>query len=189
MIDYGVWILSHGTAIYIQHQAKAKFIIFASANNSRSIMVERSFSREYPPWPFPAVGILIIKDSRILLIKRVFPPSAGKWSIPGGIVELGEKVEEAARREVREEVGIEIGDLELLGIYDNIIRDNDGKVRYHYVIVEYLAKPISTAITPSDEVAEYTWVNLEDVDKLDASPSLLEIIKLYREKITRYCQR
>lgn len=152
-------------------------------------MVKGSFSREYPPWPVPAVGVLILDDSRILLIKRVFQPSAGKWSIPGGVVELEEKVEEAARREVREELGIEVNDLELLGIYDSIIKDSDGNVRYHYVIIEYLARPVSTTITPSSEVAEYRWVDLENIDEPDVSSSLVEVIKLYREKIIRYCQK
>ncbi|MEM3399142.1 MAG: NUDIX hydrolase [Nitrososphaerota archaeon] len=151
-------------------------------------MVERSFSREYPPWPLPAVGVLILDRSRILLIKRAFQPSAGRWSIPGGVVELGEKVEEAAKREVREEVGIEVYDLELLGIYDSITRDSDGNVRYHYVIIDFLARPTSIAVTPSSEVAEYKWVDFENIDELDVSPSLVQLIKLHRERIIRYCQ-
>lgn len=142
--------------------------------------------REYPQHPLPAVGALIVNGSRILLIKRAFEPSAGKWSIPGGAVELGERVEEAVRREVREEVGIEIEDVELLGIYDSIVRDSNGDVKYHYVIVEYLARARSPEVTPSGEVAGYAWVSLDELEKLEITPSLRETLRRYREKIMKY---
>lgn len=143
-------------------------------------------SREYPPWPLPAIGVVIVDNFKILLIKRAFQPSAGKWSIPGGVVELGEKVEEAARREVMEEVGLEIVELELLGVYDSIIRDINNDVRYHYVIIEYLAKPASTMVKPSIEVADYMWAALEDLGKLDITPSLRELLRRYEDRIKKY---
>lgn len=146
-------------------------------------------SRQYPSWPLPAVGVLIIDNFKILLIKRAFQPSAGKWSIPGGVVELGEEVEDAARREVLEEVGLEITDLELLGVYDSIIRDNNNNIKYHYVIIEYLAKPKSTVVTPSIEVVEYKWVTLEDIDKLDVTPSLRELVRKHKDKIINYMEK
>jgi len=146
-------------------------------------------SREYPPWPLPAVGVLVIANSMILLIKRAFPPSAGKWGIPGGVVELGERIENAARREVREEVGLEIDNLKLLGAYDSIVRDNNGNVRYHYVIIEYLAEAKSTDVKPSIEVAEYRWVTIEDIDKLDITPSLRELIRIYKKDIVGYMEK
>lgn len=152
-------------------------------------MGQKVLSREYPPWPLPAVGVLVIANSMTLLIKRAFQPSAGKWSIPGGVVELGERVEDAARREVREEVGLEIDNLKLLGVYDNVVRDNNGNVRYHYVIIEYLAKAKSTNIKPSIEVAEYRWVTLEEIDKLDTTVSLRELIRIYKNDIVNYMEK
>ncbi|MEN2975124.1 MAG: NUDIX hydrolase [Candidatus Caldarchaeales archaeon] len=143
-------------------------------------------SREYPKHPITAVGALIISGSQLLLIKRAFQPSAGKWSIPGGVVELGEKVEEAVKREVREEVGIEIEDLQLLGVYDSIVRDENGDIKYHYIIIDYLAKPKSTSVTPSKEVVEYKWVDLKDVDVMNLTPSLREFTSKYRDKIKEY---
>jgi ADP-ribose pyrophosphatase YjhB (NUDIX family) len=152
-------------------------------------MKKEILSREYSPWPLPAVGVLVIANLMILLIKRAFPPSAGKWSIPGGVVELGERVEDAARREVREEVGLEIDDLKLLGVYDSIIMDSNGSVRYHYVIIEYLAEAKSTDVKPSIEVAEYRWVTIEDIDKLDTTPSLRELIRTYKKDIVSYMEK
>ncbi|MCX8192287.1 MAG: NUDIX hydrolase [Nitrososphaeria archaeon] len=142
--------------------------------------------REYPQHPLPAVGTLIIHGSKLLLVKRAFEPSAGKWSIPGGVVELGEKVEEAVKREVWEEVGMEVEDLQLLGVYDSIIRDEDGDIKYHYVIIEYLARPRSLSITPSIEVLEYMWVDLEDLDNLDITQSLRELSKKYKDRLREY---
>jgi ADP-ribose pyrophosphatase YjhB (NUDIX family) len=152
-------------------------------------MKKEILSREYPLWPLPAVGVLVISSSMILLIKRAFPPSAGKWSILGGVVELGERVEDAARREVREEVGLEIDNLKLLGVYDSIIRDSNGNIRYHYVIIEYLAKAKSMDVKPSIEVAEYRWVTIEDIGKLDTTPSLRELIRMYKNEIVSYIEK
>lgn len=144
------------------------------------------FPREYPLYPIPSVGALILYDERILIVKRASPPSIGKWSIPGGVIEIGETAEEAVRREVREEVGIDIQDVELLDIYDSITRDENGRVRYHYLIVEYLARPSSLEIKHSEEVLEYRWVTLEEITRLDVTPSLRELLKKHKEKIETY---
>ncbi|MCF8884529.1 MAG: NUDIX hydrolase [Aigarchaeota archaeon] len=145
-----------------------------------------NFSREYPLYPIPSVGALIVHGERILIVKRASPPSVGKWSIPGGVIEIGETAEEAVRREVREEVGIDIYDAELLDVYDSITRDENGRVKYHYVIIEYLARPSSLEIKYSEEVLEYRWATLEEITTLDITPSLREILKKHREKIKTY---
>lgn len=123
--------------------------------------------REYPSTPLVGVGTVTIKDGNILLVKRAFAPGAGKWSIPGGMVEIGEKLSEAAVRETEEETGIKVEVLELINVFDMIEKDEDGMCRYHYVLVDFLTKPVGGKETPSAEVSDLKWVPYEDAKKLD----------------------
>lgn len=109
--------------------------------------------RLYPSKPFVGVGAIIISEGKILLEKRRNDPGSGKWSIPGGIVELGEKVEQTVVREVKEETGLLVNRPELLGVVDNVALDEDGKVKYHFVIIDYFVKlKGGTAKAASDAV-------------------------------------
>jgi 8-oxo-dGTP diphosphatase len=123
--------------------------------------------REYPHQPIVAAGVVIIKDGRIVLIQRDKEPSLGLWTFPGGAVELGEGVRDAARREAREETGlsVEIGDV--ISVVDNVVHDDTGRVRYHYVIVDFLAQPIGGSLTPGTDVSGACWASLADLDTLD----------------------
>lgn len=123
--------------------------------------------REYPKMPFVGVGAVAIKNGKILLIKRAFEPGAGKWSIPGGLVEVGEKLSEACVRETEEETGIQVEILELINVFDMIDKDGDGKVRYHYVLVDFLAKPTGGEEKKSEEVTEIRWVTHDEAKKMD----------------------
>src|SRR5271165_6220015 len=96
--------------------------------------------REYPDAPLVGVGAIIIEDGRVLLVKRGHPPLLGDWSIPGGVLEVGETVREGAIREAREETGLVVVPEEFLGVYDRVLRDSDGRVRYHYVLVDFLCR-------------------------------------------------
>jgi len=135
--------------------------------------------REYPDRPVPAVGAFIVNGGRILLVKRGHEPCAGKWSVPGGVIELGEKVEEALRREIKEELGIDVEIMGILDIYDSIFRDKRGNIRYHYVIIDFVAKPKTKNIKPSDEILDYKWVELSEIEEMDVTPSLKRMIKKY----------
>ena len=128
---------------------------------------EMGNSREYPPAPMTGVGMVVIKDGKILLIKRAFDPGAGKWSIPGGLVEVGEKLSEAGVREVEEETGLRTQVLELINVFDVIDRDGDGKVRYHYVLVGFLARPVGGQECVSKEVTEMRWVDYDTAKNMD----------------------
>jgi ADP-ribose pyrophosphatase YjhB (NUDIX family) len=123
--------------------------------------------REYPKMPFVGVGAVVIKNGRILLIKRAFEPGAGKWSIPGGLVEVGERLSEACAREAEEETGIQIEILELINVFDMIDKDENGKVKYHYVLVDFLAKPTGGEERKCAEVTEIQWATHDEAKKMD----------------------
>jgi len=135
-----------------------------------SDMTENSkarIKREYPDAPLVGVGAVTIKNGKILMVKRAFPPGEGKWSIPGGLVEVGEKLSEACARETEEETGVKIEVLELINVFDMVDKDEGGRVRYHYILVDFLAKPVGGADRPSEEVTELKWVDYEVAKKMD----------------------
>ncbi len=132
--------------------------------------------RMYPSAPLVGVGAVAIRNANILLVKRAFEPGAGKWSIPGGLVELGEKLSEACAREMHEETGIEIEVLELINVFDMVDRDDSGKVKYHFVLVDFLTKPIGGEERPSAEVSEMKWVTRDEARKMDLTRTARKVI-------------
>lgn len=122
--------------------------------------------REYPDAPVAAVGVIIREGDRIVLICRDKEPGKGLWTFPGGAIELGEALQDAARREVLEETGlrVELGDVAT--VIDHVIRDEGGRVRYHYVIVDFWARPIDGALRPGSDVSDARWAGLADLDAL-----------------------
>jgi len=133
--------------------------------------------RKYPGAPLVGVGAVAMKNGKILLVKRAFEPGAGKWSIPGGLVELGEKLSEACAREMEEETGIEIEVLELINAFDMVDLDESGKVVYHYVLVDFLARPIGGEDKPSAEVTEMKWVTREEAKGMDLTRTARKAIE------------
>ena len=129
-----------------------------------------TFNREYPQRPIVSIHVVIIKENTVLLVKRAHPPSQGRWSIPGGVIELGESVNEAARREILEECGIKIKIIRILNIGDNIIRDEEGLVQFHYVLIFLLANYVSGRIHPGSDAAEILWGTYEELNSLDMHP-------------------
>jgi ADP-ribose pyrophosphatase YjhB (NUDIX family) len=123
------------------------------------------------------VGILIHKGKEYLLIKRASEPDRGLWSVPGGMVELGEKTREAAIREAEEETGLVVEILEDLGVVDKIVRDDAGRVKYHFVIIDYLAEPISGVMHHHDDALDAHWVHPRDFRKYEMSPTLVDLLK------------
>jgi len=134
-------------------------------------------SREYPACPRVGVGAVVLHRGRVLLVRRGGQPSSGKWSLPGGLVELGETTAEAVRREIHEECGIEITVVGVAGVVDRVTRDADGRVRYHYVLVDYLAWPGSEAIVAGTDAAECRWVEIEGIGELDVTEGLVDMIR------------
>lgn len=135
-------------------------------------------SREYPSAPIAAVGVVVVReDGRILLARRANPPSAGMWSLPGGRLELGETVAECARREVLEECGVHCEPLELHHAVDSIHRDAAGRVQYHYLIVDVLARWTSGDPRPGADASEVAWFRAENLGEPDVTPRVAEVVE------------
>jgi len=135
--------------------------------------------RIYPLSPLVGVGVVVFNnDQQIVLVKRGKEPNKGLWAIPGGGVELGEPVRETAIREVREECNIEIELTDLLGVVDLILKDNDGKIQYHYILIDYLAKYKGGELTPQSDVSEAAWFKQYQIEQLD----IPEVTKKILEK-------
>jgi 8-oxo-dGTP diphosphatase len=130
--------------------------------------------REYPVQPVVGVGIIILDCGRLVLMKRGAEPSLGKWSFPGGAVELGESVRDAAVREAKEECGLNIKLAEdtPLDAYDIIKLDDSGHLQYHYVLLQFLANLKEGTLKPTSDVKESRWVPLEEVEKYDLTDSV-----------------
>ena len=134
-------------------------------------------SREYPDCPRVGVGGVVLHDGHVLLVRRGKPPVAGRWSIPGGMVELGETTAEAVVREIEEECGLRVRLGGLAGVLDRVTRDPDGQVRYHWVLVDYVAFPESGTLSAGSDAAEAQWVHIDDVEKLDTTEGLIDMIR------------
>jgi ADP-ribose pyrophosphatase YjhB (NUDIX family) len=133
-------------------------------------------TRRYPDRPFVAVGTIVVRDGRVLLAQRGKEPSYGLWSLPGGAVDLGEPLKIAAARETREECGIEIEITDVLEVVERMVRDSEGRVQFHYVIVDYLARWQSGDLVSSPEVLEARWVAPEDFPRYDMTRGTAEVV-------------
>ncbi len=134
-------------------------------------------NRTYPARPICGVGVIAFKDDMVLLIRRGKEPRRGEWSIPGGAVELGEPLREAARREFAEECGGEIELRDLVEAADIITRDETGRVKFHYVVVDFWAKWRGGTLTPSSDIVEARWVKPLDLDVYGLPPLTREAIE------------
>lgn len=141
----------------------------ASNDEGREPTTE-SVQREYPQSPIPSAHAVVVREGKALLIRRANPPNKGRWSAPGGMVRLGETVRDAARREVHEECRIEIEPEGLVTVLDSIVDSQDGRVRYHYVVIYLLARHTGGEVHPGSDAAEARWVMKEELDGLDMHP-------------------
>jgi 8-oxo-dGTP diphosphatase len=134
-------------------------------------------NREFPEVPLVGVGAIIIEANEIVLVKRLHPPLQGKWSIPGGVLEIGELVREAAVREAREETGLVVQPGELLGVYDRVLRDVEKRVQYHYVLIDFLCRKIAGELVAASDAAEVRWFRREELAELKLAEDTLDVIK------------
>jgi 8-oxo-dGTP diphosphatase len=138
---------------------------------------EFSENRRYPEYPRAGVGAVIIRDGSLLMVRRAGEPNKGKWSIPGGLIELGETIREAAVREVLEECSVNVEIMRVLDSVDNIVRDEGGRILYHYVITDLLARYAGGEAKAQSDAAACRWVPLEEIEKLDVVPLLRDMLK------------
>jgi ADP-ribose pyrophosphatase YjhB (NUDIX family) len=129
-----------------------------------------------PLAPVVGVGGVVVRDGRALLVRRGKPPLYGRWVVPGGTVELGETLEEALVREIREETGLDVEPVEVLTVFDRIERDGD-EVAYHYVIVDYLCRWQSGEASSSSDALDVAWVRREDMAGYDVPPKAMEVVE------------
>ncbi len=132
--------------------------------------------RGYPDAPRVAVGAVVFCANRVLLVRRGRPPADGQWAIPGGAVELGETLAQAAEREIREETGIRIEAQAPIYVFDMVERDPSGRVRFHYVIVDLAARFIGGELRAGDDAAEARWVSADEMQDLQVSPPTRQLL-------------
>ena len=133
--------------------------------------------RAYPDHPIIGVGAVIIDSGRALLVRRNTDPLKGEWSVPGGVLELGEKLRDGAAREALEETGLHVEVGEVLDVFDSIFPDTDGRTQYHYVLIDFLCRPLSGEAAPGSDVSEVQWITAADLDHLNLRDSIAQVIR------------
>jgi ADP-ribose pyrophosphatase YjhB (NUDIX family) len=123
------------------------------------------------------VGAIIIEDARVVLVKRGHPPLQAEWSIPGGVLEVGELVREAAIREAREETGLTVEPSELLGVYNRVLRNAEQRVQYHYVLIDFLCRRVAGELAAASDAAEVRWFTREELPALRLAEDTLDVIR------------
>ncbi len=131
----------------------------------------------YPDYPRVAVGAVVFKADKVLLVLRGKPPAEHQWAIPGGCVELGETLQEAAQREILEETGIVIQAGKPVYTFDAVERDKNNRIRFHYVIVDLAAEYISGEIRAGDDAADVRWIKSEDLQYQNVSATTRKLLK------------
>jgi 8-oxo-dGTP diphosphatase len=132
--------------------------------------------REFPEVPLIGVGAVIIEGPRVVLVKRAHPPLQDRWSIPGGLLEVGEMVREAAVREAREETGLIVEPVELLGVYDRVLRNPEQRVQYHYVLIDFLCRKVAGDLVAASDAAEVRWFTREELPAMKLAEDTMDVI-------------
>ena len=141
--------------------------------------------RQYPNQPLVGVGAIIVEGGRVALVKRGQAPLLWEWSIPGGMLELGETLRQGAEREAMEETGLVVRATELLGVFDRVVLDNEKRCQYHYVLIDFLCERVSGDLQASGDAADARWFTLEEVSKLALPQDTAAVIRLGLEKAVR----
>jgi 8-oxo-dGTP diphosphatase len=143
-------------------------------------------SRRYPERPVVGVGAVLFDAGRVLLVERGRPPQQGKWSLPGGALEIGERLVDALRRELREETSLEVRVLEVVEVFERILRDEQGRPEYHYVLIDYLCEKTGGELRAGDDVRRAEWVERErlgEYDITEGTPAVIEKAFAVRDRL------
>jgi len=146
-------------------------------------MTDAANARSYPTRPYLAVSAAIFRDGRVLIVRRARPPAHGLYTLPGGGVELGETLEQAVIREVREETALEIEPIALAGYRQAIARDGDGRIERHFVILPFAARWIAGEVLLNDELAEAHWLEPAELSGLTTTEGLAQIVAAAGERL------
>ncbi|HLT01346.1 MAG TPA: NUDIX domain-containing protein [Geminicoccaceae bacterium] len=139
-------------------------------------------SREYPERPLVGVGVVVWHGERVLLVRRGKSPRLGQWSLPGGAQRLGETVAEAARREVEEETGLQVKLGDIVATVDLIERDPEGRVRYHYTLIDFVAEAARPEVRPGGDAADARWFSLAEIEDLGLWSETVRVIRLAADR-------
>ena len=134
--------------------------------------------RDYPDRPIIGVGAAIVSNGRILLVRRAAEPLKGQWSIPGGALEVGEKLHDGIRREALEETGLQVEPQDILGVFDRIYTDDEGRIQYHYVVADYLCHLVGGEARASSDVSQIQWVREAELSALELTESIEEVVRM-----------
>ena len=137
-------------------------------------------TREYPPRPIVGIGVAVLRPGAVLLARRGQPPNLGAWSLPGGAQELGETAEAAARRELAEETGLSVGPLLLAATVDSIVGDPDGRVRYHYTIIDFCARWAGGDPVAAGDISAVAWAGFDEFDRYELWSEARRVIETAR---------
>jgi ADP-ribose pyrophosphatase len=138
--------------------------------------------REYPDRPLVGVGGVIIHEERVLIVERGKPPRQGEWTVPGGMLELGETLRGGTEREVLEETGLVVKAGEVLDVFDSIHRDPEGHTQYHYVLVDFLCTWVSGELNAASDVAQARWITREELESMPLIGFTAQVIRKAFEK-------
>jgi 8-oxo-dGTP diphosphatase len=137
--------------------------------------------REYPESPLVGVGAVIVErrtdQNHVLLIRRGTAPLQGEWSLPGGVLECGETLREAAAREASEETGLLVEAGEMLGVYERVIRSDDGRVRYHYVLIDFFCRPVGGKLKAGSDAADVRWFTRAELPALNLADDANDVVR------------
>jgi 8-oxo-dGTP diphosphatase len=133
--------------------------------------------REYPERPVVGVGGVVVSGDRVLVVRRGQPPLEGEWSIPGGMLELGETILEGVQRELAEETGLEVRVLDLIEVFERISIDSTGIPRYHFVVLDYLCEVIRGDARAGSDVTEVAWITNSDFSRYSLAPTAVRVIQ------------
>ena len=146
------------------------------------LLIYNLMKREYPESPLVGVGAVIIdpdpsrNSRRVLLIRRGTAPLLGEWSLPGGVLECGESLRDAVVREAREETGLIVECGEMLGVYERVIRGDEGRVRYHFVLIDFLCRPVGGELAAGSDAAEVGWFTREQLPALNLAYDASDVV-------------
>jgi 8-oxo-dGTP diphosphatase len=133
--------------------------------------------RDYPEHPIIGVGAVIVHRARVLLVRRATEPLKGEWSVPGGMLELGEKLRDGVGREVLEETGLHVEPGDVLDVFDSIFRDERGRAQYHYVLIDYLCQLVSGEARAGSDVSEVRWVEEHELAAMKLRDSTEQVVR------------
>jgi 8-oxo-dGTP diphosphatase len=139
--------------------------------------------RSYPDRPIVGVGAVVIVDHKVVLIKRRYEPLAGQWSLPGGMLEVGETLEAGAAREIFEETGLVVDVGPVIEVFDRILVDAEGRIRYHFVLIDYLCRPTGGALGHGSDVDDVTLADPADLERFGLTPKATAIIRRALEMV------